>query len=129
MKAFVLAALLLAGCATGGGGSRLGEGDWAAADLNGVPVTGTPPTMRLADNRAGGSTGCNTWSTDYRLRSREGISFGPVVTTRMSCPEPQMEQERRFLSILEQVQGYSVYGDGSVSLIAPDGRAIRFRPR
>jgi hypothetical protein len=44
-------------------------------------------------------------------------------------PAAQPEQERRFLSILEQVQGYSVYGDGSVSLIAPDGRAIRFRPR
>jgi hypothetical protein len=38
-----------------------------------------------------------------------------------------MDQERRFLSILENVQGYSFYSDGGMSLIAPDGRAIRFR--
>jgi heat shock protein HslJ len=46
----------------------------------------------------------------------------------MACERAIMEQERRFLSILAAARSYSRYGNGSLSIIAPDGRAIRFRP-
>ena len=59
--------------------------------------------------------------------SKEGMRFSGVSSTRMACAPEIMEQERRFLSILESVEGYSFYSDGGMSLIAPDGRAIRFR--
>ena len=38
-----------------------------------------------------------------------------------------MDEERRYLSILESAHGYNFYGDGGLSLIADDGRAIRYR--
>jgi hypothetical protein len=37
-----------------------------------------------------------------------------------------MEQEQRFLSILGAANGYSRYSTGALSIIAEDGRAIRF---
>lgn len=129
MKAIVTAALLVSGCAAGSmAGSRQIQGvQWAAVDVNGVPVTGSAPTLQLDSGRASGSGGCNQWSADYDLRSRDGIRFGPIVATEMACAPEVMEQERRFLTVIEYAQGYSVYGDGSLSLIAGDGRAVRFR--
>lgn len=128
MRAFMLAALLLGGCAAGATGGRL-VGDWQAVDINGVPVSGGRAiTLRLGpDRRASGSSGCNSYSSDYRLMSRQGIEFGPVAVTKMACEPAVMEQEGRYLSILRTAQGYSFYSDGGVSLIAPDGRAVRFR--
>ena len=131
MKLIVIAALLVSGCAAGSlSGSRQVQGpEWRAVDINGVPVTGGPLTMQLAGKRASGHAGCNEWSTEYEMRSRDGIRFGPIATTSMACAPEVMEQEKRFLTVIQYAQGYSVYGDGSLSLIAGDGRAVRFRRR
>ncbi len=128
MRAFILAPLLLAGCMAGAEGGRL-SGDWQAVDINGVPVSGGRPiTLRLgSDRRAGGSSGCNSYSGSYRLASQQGIEFAPLAVTEMACEQPAMDQESRYLSILRGVQGYSFYSDRGISLIAADGRAIRFR--
>ena len=128
MKIIALAALLLGACAAGGSGSRNIRGtEWVAVDVNGVPVQGGPLTLRLADGRASGHAGCNNWSASYELRSREGIRFGPIEATEIACSPDLMEQERRYLTVIEYAQGYSFYGSGGFSLIAGDGRAIRFR--
>ena len=131
MRMIALAALLLAtACYPRTTTTRALQGvDWAAADVNGVPVQGGPLTMRLADGRASGHSGCNSWSAPYDLRSNEGIRFGAIEVTEMACAPELMEQERRFLSVIRLAQGYTHYGSGGFSLIAGDGRAIRFRPR
>ena len=123
------AAFLAAGCSTPvGGGSVMG--DWRAVDLNGFPVTDPAPTLDLgSDGRASGSGGCNSWSADYDLDSREGLRFGPIASTKKACAPVPMEQEARFFDLLSRVRGYSRYGDGSLSLIGADGSAIRFRRR
>lgn len=120
-------ALLLAACATTP--PSVG-GTWRAADVNGLPVTGARPlTLTLGpDGRASGDAGCNSFSGTYAFRSRDRIDLGPLARTEMACePRQVMEQEARYLSILEAAESYSRYGDGSLSIIAPDGRAIRFR--
>lgn len=123
------AAFSLAGCAAGAGSRQLGGGEWRAVDINGVPViAGSVLTLRLEDGRVSGSSGCNRYSGTFTRSSRERIRFGPLSSTRMACADPALtEQENRFTSILTAVEGYSVYGDGGISLIAADGRAIRFR--
>ncbi|MDP9414012.1 MAG: META domain-containing protein [Pseudomonadota bacterium] len=119
-------AFCLAGCATVATGGRLG-GEWRAVDINGVPVSGgTPITLRLED-AASGNSGCNSYSGAFRLTSRQGIEFGPLAVTRIACGPELMDQERRYLSILRGVSGYSFYSDGSLSLISGDGRAVRLR--
>ncbi len=128
MRTLFLAALMLSGCASPMAMSgRLG-GDWQALDINGVPVSGSRPiTLRLDGMQASGKSGCNSYSGPVQLRSREGIEFGSLAVTEMACAPEVMEQENRYLSILRSVQGYSSYSDRGISLIAADGRAIRFR--
>jgi heat shock protein HslJ len=131
MKALAMAALMLAGCAAGGAGSgRIGEGEWVARNINGMPVVGGPITFRLEKGgRASGSGGCNTWSASYDLTAREGIRITGVTSTRRACEPAVMEQESRYFEILRLAQGYSFYSDRSLSLIAADGRAVRFEKR
>jgi heat shock protein HslJ len=126
----LLFALSTGTAAAAAGPGRLGAGtEWLALDVNGYPIDPARPlTLRLeAEGRATGSAGCNSFSGSWVKRSRERIRFGALVTTKMACDAATMEQERRYLAILAVVQGYSLYGDGSVSLIAADGRAVRFR--
>ncbi len=130
MRHFLLIlVLLLGGCAaTSADGRRMSGIEWRASDLNGVPVIpGSTVTLRLGDGQTvSGSAGCNSFSGQYRTMSKEGIRFSALTTTRKACADDVMDQERRFLSILQSVEGYSFYSDG-LSLISPDGRAIRFR--
>ena len=118
----------LAACATAGLGPQFHDRELHAQDVNGLPVTGGRPlTLRLTDGRAAGHGGCNSFSAPYEI-SEERLELGPIVSTRMACEPAVMEQEARFLSILGAARSFSRYGNGSVSVIAPDGRAIRFRP-
>jgi hypothetical protein len=129
MRLIVIILFLLGGCAAPLGGRQISGRDWRAANLNGVPVLpGSSVTLRLeGGDRVSGSAGCNLYSGTYRLMSKEGIDFTTLTTTRKACAPDLMDQERRFLSILEAVEGHSFYSDGSFSLVSPDGRAIRFR--
>jgi heat shock protein HslJ len=124
----LLSLLALSACAAGSLGSRFDGRELIAEAVNDVPVTGTRPlTLRLQGGQAAGNSGCNSFSAPYKL-SEERIEFGPIASTRMACEPAVMEQEARFLSILAAARSTSRYGNGSLSIIAPDGRAIRFRP-
>jgi putative lipoprotein len=129
MRSLALFSLLaLSACATASLGPRFDGRELVAEAVNDIPVTGSrPPTLRLDNGRATGSAGCNSFSAPYTL-SEERIEFGPVASTEMACEAAAMEQERSFLSILAAARSYSRYGNGALSIIAPDGRAIRFRP-
>ena len=129
MRILLITLFLLGGCAAAPGGRQISGRDWRAANLNGVPVLpASTVTLRLeGGDRVSGSAGCNLYSGTYRLMSKEGIDFTTLTTTRKACAPELMDQEQRFLSILDAVEGYSFYSDGSFSLVSPDGRAIRFR--
>ncbi len=124
----LLALSALGGCATAGLGPNLGGREWVAQDVNGAPVSAAKPlTLRFDGGQASGSAGCNTFSGSYKLRE-DRLEFGPLATTRMACEPAIMEQEGRYLAILGAARSYSRYGSGSLSVIAPDGRAVNFRP-
>jgi heat shock protein HslJ len=124
----LVAALALSGCAAAYD-RQLGGLEWRAVDINGAPVLAeAAPTLRLDSGRASGNASCNRFSGSYQLmRGGERLRFGPLAVTRMACAPAIMDQERRYLAIVEFARSYDFYGDGSLSLIAPDGRAIRYR--
>lgn len=128
-----LLALGLAACATASAGTRteIRGVEWRAVDVNGIPVTGERPlTLRLGgDKSASGHGGCNSFGATYRMRRELRLELGPIASTQMACAGPVGEQEARYFAILDAAETYSRYGDGSLSLIAPDGRAVRFRRR
>lgn len=129
MRTMLAAILLLGGCVTTAGGDRLAQGEWHAVNVNGVLVAG-PAALTLVlgeGGQASGNSGCNLFSGTYKMMSEQRIAFGPLASTRRACDPAIMEQERAYLSILQSAGGYSLYGNGDASLIAADGRAIRYR--
>ena len=128
----ISAATLLLGACAGWGGSPAAEirgVDWQAVDIAGrAPVGPTPVTLRLQRGRnlAGGESGCNIWSASYAL-ARSTVSFSDVTSTRRACPEPQMRQETAYLSLLQEIDRYTVWADGSLTLSTPGGRTVTFR--
>lgn len=102
--------------------------EWRVQNVNGLPVTGERAlTLRLQGKVASGSSGCNSFTGSYKIKS-ERIEFGPLAGTRKACAPAVMEQEARYLSILAAARSYTRYGNGSLSIITPDGRAVRFAP-
>jgi heat shock protein HslJ len=52
-----------------------------------------------ADGQANGAAGCNTYNGTYTVTG-DTLTFGPLITTRMACPEPVMRQEQAYLAML-----------------------------
>jgi heat shock protein HslJ len=71
----------------------LSGSEWAKEDSPDVYV-------QFKDGQVSGSGGCNRFSGSY---SQEGVTIriGPLMSTRMACPEPVMEKERAFFAVLE----------------------------
>lgn len=123
------AALVLGGCAAVPGAAVPGmapTGGWRAVEIGGAPAIGHVTLSLAPEGRIGGRA-CNHIGGTYELPAPGRIRFGPITATRMLCqPEAIMEQERRFAQILAAATSYSIAGEGTLVLAAPDGRAVRF---
>lgn len=111
----------LTGC--GGDPARLLQGaEWVVEDING---TGIIDRSRVTlnfwqDGRVSGHATCNNLMGQYQL-SGEGLNIGQVATTRMACPPALMEQERRVLGNLEQMQRFDFDETGALLLHSAEG--------
>jgi len=83
----------------------LGGTSWTLASIEALGAsTGTLPGADItldfsADGQANGAAGCNTYNGTYTLTG-DTLTFGPLITTRMMCPEPIMKQEQAYLAML-----------------------------
>lgn len=114
----------LAGC--GGDPEELLRGrPWTVREVGGSAVAGSmPPTLAFADGgRLSGTTGCNAYGAAYAVRG-EGVSIGPVASTRRACPPDLLRLEAAFLSILEAPARYELPDDGTLVIHGADGRTI-----
>jgi heat shock protein HslJ len=69
---------------------------------------GREPFLTLADGRASGSGGCNSFSGGYELNGN-GITFKPLAATKMAC-DKGMEREQVLLTSLGAVTSWRVMG-------------------
>ncbi|PJF36305.1 MAG: hypothetical protein CUN49_06160 [Candidatus Thermofonsia Clade 1 bacterium] len=68
-------------------------------------------TLRFAERRASGSTGCNQYSATFEV-SGDSLSFRAPISTRRACETPALsQQEQAFLKALEGVTHYSELGE------------------
>lgn len=116
----------LTGCA--GDPAALLAGDWVATDLNGVALPADAGvTLTFADGRIAGRAACNRFSGGVVLTG-EGLSFGPLVATRMACAPALMERERAVFAALDGIAGFDIDEAGHLSLMGADG-TVRLRAR
>ncbi|HTN48428.1 MAG TPA: META domain-containing protein [Burkholderiaceae bacterium] len=126
IAAFATASLaLLAACTTtqSGPAERLEGTAWRAASIENTPAAeSTPSTLRFFDRQlAGGSLGCNAYSTTY-FADASGLRFGALAPTQKTCAVPVMEQESRFTSALAETRGLRLDPQGALLLLDAEGR-------
>lgn len=71
-----------------------------------------------------GTAGCNRYRATYETAGNT-ITIGPASTTRRLCAQPEgiMEQESRFLALLQEVETYSIRGN-QLDLRNADGTTL-----
>lgn len=122
----VLAAALLAGCATDTSALKFDQGyvlEWIGER---PLIDNSHLTLTLGkDGRAYGNAGCNHWFASYRLDG-DSISFGPPGSTRKLCAPALMEQEHRFLEAMGKVEHWDVSEVEQLQLWPAQGLPLRF---
>jgi heat shock protein HslJ len=125
----LLAALVLAGCASGKSTSQPSiVGLWVAQEVAGAPVP-SDANVTLAiydDGRAVGRAGCNNYSSKF-TRSGDSIAFGPTISTKMACTPELMDLEQSYLSTLDATTRVERLPDGALVLSTDDAKQILLR--
>ena len=109
-----LAGVVLAGCAAHAPSSstpKLAGTSWRLVDLAGIEVLVEPaPTIAFPDEgRVAGSGSCNRFFGSATI-SGDSIALGSLGATKMACPEPIMEQEKRYLEALGNATRFAIQG-------------------
>jgi heat shock protein HslJ len=72
-----------------------------------------------------GTAGCNSYNGAYTTSGPNGISFGPLATTRMYCGDAGvMDQETAYLTLLRTVSSYEMTGEGMLHLLDATGTPV-----
>jgi heat shock protein HslJ len=67
---------------------------------------GVRQTITFAkDGSVFGDSGCNRFTGSYKVKG-DRITIGPLASTMMACPEPQMSAETTFLTRLQAAVSY-----------------------
>jgi len=74
-------------------------------------VEGSTITLSFSDGKVGGSSGCNTYSGEYKEGGNQ-ISFSMMSSTMMACvDERMMQQEQQYFQFLTHVESFEVQDD------------------
>lgn len=96
---------------------------WKIVSIDGRPVSGDTYFLDFEEGRLSGQAGCNRFSGPYS-EVRPSLRPGPMVSTRMACAAPLMENERRALHILSGPLRMA-FPTGDVLLLAGRGGRMR----
>ncbi len=96
--------------------------EWRLVEMNGAPVAARVTAMLTEDGRVVGQAPCNRFTAAYSGRWPD-LSFAPVASTRMACPD--LAVETAFFAALGAVDRAAI-GDDGLSFTGPDGVALRF---
>ncbi|MBL37344.1 MAG: hypothetical protein CMP07_02935 [Xanthomonadales bacterium] len=105
--------------------SLLAGREWVVEDLDGRGIIDSSRiTLEFdSDGRVSGGASCNRFTAQYTLTG-EALTIESAATTRMACPEALMNQERRFLEILEGVVHFDLDTSGALVLQGTAGSLV-----
>jgi heat shock protein HslJ len=87
-------------------------------------IEGTTVTLKFGeDERASGSTGCNSYSCTYGVRG-DTLSFGRMISTRRACLDQRAnQQEQRYVAALESANRFRLAENG-LTIYYDAGRSV-----
>jgi heat shock protein HslJ len=90
----------------------LGDTEWVLSEIGrGEPVQDAAEiTILFHDDKVTGTGGCNRYFAAVTGNVPGELVFSGMGATRMACPEPAMDLERRYLNILAGTSSYSFLG-------------------
>ncbi len=131
----VAAVLAVVGCAYRGPKTEPGPGStlintyWKLLSIDGVALD--PPTgpkeahfILRPDYRVTGFGGCNTFNGSWEKQDDEVLALGPLMSTRMACPE--MGIEHSFLAAMDGEIATAVAGE-LLTVIGSNGTELVFQ--
>jgi heat shock protein HslJ len=98
---------------------------WQIVSVGGQSVSGDDYFIEFGQDRLVGQAGCNRFSGPYS-ETRPTLRPGAIVSTRMACPGPRMEHERRALQILSAPLSMN-FLDGRTLVLGNRAGQIRLR--
>jgi heat shock protein HslJ len=88
-------------------------------------AAGVEASLVFGEDHVDVHAGCNQGSATYRVDG-DSIIFGPLVLTRMACPEDVMAVERAVVDVLQGEVTYMIDAD-RLTLKGPSGKALQLR--
>ncbi|MCU0304424.1 MAG: META domain-containing protein [Thermoanaerobaculales bacterium] len=83
------------------------------------PITGSRLTLEFQDGRVSGDSGCNRFHGSFTVDGN-GLTIGPLATTRMACDDETMAQEQQFLAAIASAATWDLVR-GSLDIHRADG--------
>ncbi len=104
---------------------RAASGDPLVLDNYPVPAdSGAFIAFKLEGQIVIGNSGCNSLTGSY-AEDGVALTFGPIATTRMLCPDDQMLVETELLGVLEET--HAVWREGTNLTLMGDGNRVLAR--
>ncbi|TGE08583.1 META domain-containing protein [Hymenobacter fodinae] len=87
---------------------------WLLYRLEAQPIPANPERemylqLSATETQAEGQAGCNRFRGAFTLPSGGKLQFGPLLSTKMACPE--LTLENRFLNVLNNTRSYRISAD------------------
>lgn len=106
---------------------------WDGADLPDWQAPDAEVTLAFQDGRIAGRSACNRYMGGYAIDGDTFTLSGPLASTRMACPEPQMTVEQAYLAALQSAQSYRLTDGGQLEIRYGGERSasgvLKFSPR
>lgn len=123
----VLASVVVASCATGPvhDANGLQGSEWRVTEIAGqAAIAGSQASLGFgADGRLYGNASCNRLVGTYRVEGSH-VTLSNAGLTMMACSQAEMDQERRLVDVLNQVNAYEIAANGALALSTPAGTRI-----
>ncbi len=88
-----------------------------------LPETEITAQFGAEAGKVTGSSGCNRYFGPYTVAG-DSLTIGPLGSTMMACPDPQMQQEQAYQAALQAAETYTVSAD--TLDISGGGKMLRY---
>lgn len=105
---------------------KLDDTSWGITAINGTALTeeqARQASFQFTDGKVAITVGCNRMSGTYQAASH-GMTVGPLMSTRMACPEPLGAWESAISAALSAPLHMRYTPDGNMTLMGTKGQSI-----